>query len=151
MLTPSRCPICANSLINGRDGVSTCAFCRTTFGQATLPFTVEELTPQVTPQATHQGGLKYDSGKLRFGLIPPIATTSLAEVLTFGAAKYAPNSWQTVPNGEERYLDALYRHLEAYRNGELTDPESGLSHLAHAITNVAFLLHFESQRKDTNV
>ncbi len=147
MLTPSRCPICANSLINGRDGVFTCTFCRTTFGQATLPFTVEELTPQVN----HQGGLKYDSGKLRFGLIPPIATTSLAEVLTFGAAKYAPNSWQTVPNGEERYLDALYRHLEAYRNGELTDPESGLSHLAHAITNVAFLLHFESQRKDTNV
>ena len=151
MLPPSRCPICANSLITGRDGVSKCAFCRTTFGQANLPFTVEELTPQGTPQATHQGGLKYDSGKLRFSLIPPIATTSLAEVLTFGAAKYAPNSWQTVPNGEERYLDALYRHLEAYRNGELTDPESGLSHLAHAITNVAFLLHFESQRKDTNV
>ena len=95
------------------------------------------------------GGLKYDDGKLQYGLIPPIATKSLAQVLTFGAAKYAPNSWQTVQDGERRYLDALYRHLEAYRTGESTDSESGLSHLAHAITNVAFLLHFE-QEKATN-
>lgn len=95
------------------------------------------------------GGLKYDDGKLQYGLIPPIATRSLAQVLTFGAAKYAPNSWQTVQDGERRYLDALYRHLEAYRSGESTDSESGLSHLAHAITNVAFLLHFE-QEKATN-
>ena len=95
------------------------------------------------------GGLKYDDGKLQYGLIPPIATKSLAQVLTFGAAKYAPNSWQTVQDGERRYLDALYRHLEAYRSGESTDSESGLSHLAHAITNVAFLLHFE-QEKATN-
>ena len=94
-------------------------------------------------------GLKYDDGKLQYGLIPPIATKSLAQVLTFGAAKYAPNSWQTVQDGERRYLDALYRHLEAYRSGESTDSESGLSHLAHAITNVAFLLHFE-QEKATN-
>ena len=95
------------------------------------------------------GGLKYDDGKLQYGLIPPIATKSLAQVLTFGAAKYAPNSWQTVQDGERRYLDALYRHLEAYRSGESTDSESGLSHLAHVITNVAFLLHFE-QEKATN-
>lgn len=67
------------------------------------------------------GGLKYDDGKLQYGLIPPIATKSLAQVLTFGAAKYAPNSWQTVQDGERRYLDALYRHLEAYRTGESTD------------------------------
>jgi len=92
------------------------------------------------------GGLKYDDGKLQYGLIPPIATKSLAQVLTFGAAKYAPNSWQTVQDGERRYLDALYRHLEAYRTGESTDSESGLPHLAHAITNVAFLLHFEQEK-----
>ncbi len=92
-------------------------------------------------------GLKYDEGKLRYSLVPPVATKALAEVLSFGAIKYAPNSWQTVKGGEERYLDALYRHLEAYRDGESNDPDSGLSHLAHAITNVAFLLHFEKERK----
>ena len=90
-------------------------------------------------------GLKYDSGKLRYSLVPPIAMRALAEVLTFGALKYAPNNWQLVDNGKERYLDALYRHLEAYRSGELVDPESNLPHLSHAITNIAFLLHFESK------
>ena len=91
-------------------------------------------------------GLKFDSGKLRYSLIPPVAIAALAKVLTFGAEKYAPNSWQTVENGEERYLDALFRHIEAYRSGESIDPESGLSHLAHAACNVAFLLHFETER-----
>lgn len=88
-------------------------------------------------------GMKFDAGKLRYSLVPHIAFRGLAAVLTFGANKYAPNSWQTVPNGKERYLDALYRHIEAYRNGETNDSESGLSHLSHAMANCAFLLHFE--------
>lgn len=91
-------------------------------------------------------GPKYDEGKLQYSLIPPIATKALAEVLTFGAKKYAPNSWQNVPDAERRYLDALMRHLEAYRAGEEIDPESGLSHLAHLLCNVSFLLHFQNER-----
>jgi len=91
-------------------------------------------------------GLKFDTGKLRYSLIPPAATKALAEILTFGAEKYAPNNWQLVSNPEERYTDALLRHLEAYRAGEKSDPESGFSHLKHAITNIAFLLHFENTK-----
>jgi len=90
---------------------------------------------------------KHDAGKLRYSLVPPIAIEAMADVLTFGANKYAANSWQGVYNGQERYLDALYRHLESYRCGEQVDSDSGKSHLAHAITNLAFLLHFE---KETN-
>lgn len=86
---------------------------------------------------------KFDKGKLRYSLIPPAATKALAEVLTFGAEKYAADSWQLVPDAERRYLDALYRHLEAYRGGEELDPESSLHHLKHAITNLAFLIHFK--------
>lgn len=93
-------------------------------------------------------GLKYDTGKLRFSLIPPETTRALAQVLTFGAEKYAPNNWQLVENGQERYLDALYRHLEAHRLGEYLDPESGLPHLSHVLTNAAFL-HYLTQ-KDYN-
>ena len=91
-------------------------------------------------------GPKYDSDKLRYDLIPPLATKALAEVLTFGAVKYAPNSWQNVPEGERRYTAALMRHFEAYRSGEEIDPETGLSHLKHAICNLAFLLHFQEKR-----
>jgi deoxycytidylate deaminase len=88
--------------------------------------------------------MKFDSGKLRYGLIPPSATKSLAEVLTYGAKKYKPNNWQRVDD-TSRYVDALYRHLEAWRNGEKLDSESKLSHLAHALTNIAFLIHFEDK------
>jgi hypothetical protein len=90
--------------------------------------------------------MKYDNGKLLYSLIPPIATKALAEVLTFGADKYAPNSWQTVPDAERRYLDASMRHLEAYRSGEPIDTESKLPHLWHLLCNVAFLVHFENER-----
>lgn len=93
-------------------------------------------------------GMKFDDGKLLYSLIPPETLKALAEVLTFGAKKYDKNNWQLVENGEERYLDALFRHLEAYRVGEAIDPESGLPHLAHVLTNAAFL-HWltTSQRK----
>lgn len=93
-------------------------------------------------------GAKYDSGKLRYSLIPPEATEALAKVLTFGATKYSANSWQHVPNASIRYLDALYRHLEAYRSGDLIDSESGLPHIYHVLTNAAFLTYFTA--KDTN-
>ena len=100
------------------------------------------LTESAQCQAERGAGLKYDAGKLRYSLIPPEALRGLAEVLTFGAEKYEPNSWQEVENAEERYLDALIRHIEAYRSGEALDPESGLHHLKHAACNVAFLIHF---------
>ena len=157
-MTTTVCPICNHPTRYPRSNPNAweCTFCGTrgvTTGNIQLdkysisiPYTDE---PGSFTAVEKPGGLKYDDGKLQYGLIPPIATRSLAQVLTFGAAKYAPNSWQTVQDGERRYLDALYRHLEAYRSGESTDSESGLSHLAHAITNVAFLLHFE-QEKATN-
>lgn len=84
-------------------------------------------------------GMKYDDDKLRFDLIPPIALRSLAEVYTFGARKYTDNSWQNLPNFEERYLAALHRHLNAHQLGELRDEDSGLYHLDHLLWNVVAL------------
>jgi len=90
---------------------------------------------------------KADSGKVRMSLIMVQfgkVVTEVAEVLTFGAKKYPkpPNddSWRDVPNGKQRYADALYRHLHAALVlGEKKDKESGKSHLAHAICNILFL------------
>lgn len=95
-------------------------------------------------------GPKYDQDKLRYDLIPPQATKALAEALTVGAAKYAPNSWQLVPEAERRYTAALMRHFEAYRSGEEFDPETKLSHLSHVLANVSFLLHFQQERLNAN-
>lgn len=87
-----------------------------------------------------EAGVKLDLGKLRYDLVPTSAMKGLAEVLTFGANKYTPNGWKTVDDAVERYYAALQRHLVAWREGEVVDQESGLPHLSHALTNVAFLL-----------
>lgn len=83
-------------------------------------------------------GMKFDDGKLRYDLTPAIAIESLAAVLTYGAKKYKPNNWRSVD--PQRYVGAFERHWQAYMRGELIDSESGLPHLAHCMTNLAFLL-----------
>jgi len=86
--------------------------------------------------------MKWDKDKLKYNLIPPFALKELAKVLTYGAKKYKPNNWRKIDN-PDRYIDALYRHLEAWRAGEEIDKESGLLHLSHALTNIVFLLELK--------
>lgn len=88
-------------------------------------------------------GLKYDHDKPMYNLIPALAINELAKVLTFGANKYAPNSWQNVNDGLERYRAALLRHTFAIQRGELYDKESGISHSAHAMCCAAFIVELE--------
>jgi hypothetical protein len=83
---------------------------------------------------------KFDGGKLRYSLLPIGCVESVVQVLEYGANKYGANNWQGLENFEDRYYDALMRHLAAYRAGEQCDHESGLPHLAHAACNVVFLL-----------
>ena len=54
-------------------------------------------------------GAKYDAGKLRWSLIPLGVMDDYLKVLEFGAAKYAENNWQHVPDANRRYYDALMR------------------------------------------
>jgi hypothetical protein len=95
------------------------------------------------PQDKQDKGLKFDTEKLRMDLIPVEVINALAQVLTYGAKKYAPNSWQNVEPFNDRYYAALLRHLMLWRSGEIIDKESGLPHLTHALANVAFLLTHE--------
>ena len=88
-------------------------------------------------------GVKYDEDKPCYTLIPPNSLRGMADVLTFGAKKYKAESWKTVPEAQKRYLDALYRHLEAYRSGELVDEETGLHHMSHIMCNAAFVMWFD--------
>jgi len=92
-----------------------------------------------------QNFMKFDTNKLRYSLIPTTAMEAMASVLTYGAKKYKADNWKLVDD-DSRYIDALYRHLEAWRAGENTDSESGLSHLSHAITNMAFLIYLNQQK-----
>lgn len=90
--------------------------------------------------------MKFDSGKLRYDLVPTSWHKGDAEILTFGAKKYKPNNWRNVEDAG-RYIAALERHLEAFKlaieNGDsdgLFDEDSSLHHLKHLRTNAGFLL-----------
>ena len=85
-------------------------------------------------------GTKHDHGKPILGAVPPHAELAVGRVLTFGAEKYARGNWDKVEDHENRYMDAALRHLNAYRRGEITDGESGESHLAHAACCILFML-----------
>ena len=90
--------------------------------------------------------MKFDNNKPRMDLIEPEFLEGLAKVLTHGASKYAPDSWKTeVSEPERRYYAAALRHLAAWKKGEKTDPESGLSHIHHAACNLMFLGYFDKQ------
>lgn len=102
--------------------------------------------PRVSGPQAHVpqlGGLKNDSEKAaRPELLPTEALEEISKVLAFGAKKYEDNNWRRGFKWT-RVLGALFRHLYAWARGEDKDPETGLSHLAHAGCNVLFLLTFE--------
>lgn len=86
----------------------------------------------------HEAGAKLDAGKNRLGLVLMGFSRSLAAVGavgTFGAQKYTPQGWMSVPNGIERYTDAMFRHLNSEGCGEVLDPQTELHHAAHAAWN----------------
>jgi len=87
-------------------------------------------------------GTKYDSGKPRTSLLSSIALIELAKVMTYGEKKYDANNWRKGFK-HSRIMDAALRHLLAYNSGEKTDPETGLSHAAHAMANLMMLVEFE--------
>ena len=85
---------------------------------------------------------KADKGKLELSLVNPELVKAVAEVRMYGTEKYGDSeNWRKVE--PKRYVDALYRHLLAYIEGNEVDEESGLSHLAHMACNLRFLLDKE--------
>lgn len=97
----------------------------------------------------HDAGAKMDNGKIMPRLIVchmPRALQKVAEVATYGAQKYTVRAWEAVPMAEDRYTDALLRHMLAQSTGEINDPESGLPHSAHIAWNALALLELQSRR-----
>lgn len=60
-----------------------------------------------------------------------LALRAVTEVGTFGA----DNGWRSVPDGQQRYTDAMLRHWLADPCGLSPDPDSGLAHAAHLAWN----------------
>ena len=86
--------------------------------------------------------MKFDGDKLPVNLLSTEALNQTAAVLKFGADKYHAHNWRD-GFAWSRPLAAAMRHIMAFNDGEDKDPESGLSHLAHAACCIMFLLEFE--------
>lgn len=103
-------------------------------------------------QKKETGFRKYDQGKLRYDLMPAKVLEQVVDVLTYGANKYTTkdsdgaDNWHKCPDPNNRYYAAALRHIQAWRQGELLDKESGKPHLAHAICCLTFILEFANMQ-----
>ena len=88
---------------------------------------------------------KNDEDKAPIALLPIEVLLDVAKVMSHGANKYGKDNWRRepmLPNQHRRTLSSALRHLLAYVGGEDIDPESGLPHLDHAITQLMFLKYY---------
>lgn len=100
----------------------------------------------------HTPGAKLDAGKVRPALVLGGFARALLEVSkvgTYGAAKYTENGWQEVPNGIGRYDDAGMRHWLQEHAGQQCDPDTELTHAAHAAWNALARLDLMLREKET--
>jgi hypothetical protein len=90
---------------------------------------------------------KADAGKPNLSLVPKQIIYEIEKVRQFGVAKYKePDNWKKVEL--ERYHQALLRHtLAIWNNIQARDKESGLLHLSHMATNIAFILELMNEEK----
>jgi len=109
---------------------------------------LELFPPSITPDPEHGSVVAPDGNpKTRFGmakpplsLIPATALVHMAEGFRDGAAKYGPANWRQDPVSTSTYLNAAYRHIAAWQDGEECDPVSGVHHLGHAADCLAILM-----------
>lgn len=87
---------------------------------------------------------KHDSMKSRLDLLPPQAIEIVGYVLRHGAVEYPEGNWKLCEQ-PERYVAAMLRHVMKHQKGDFTDKQSGLLHLAHAVTSglIALELFFK--------
>ena len=91
--------------------------------------------------STDAGATRLDDGKNRVELLSPQAMMGTAQVLTFGAKKYAEHNWRKGMKWS-RVLGSLMRHLFLFMAGEDYDKESGLPHVDHIACNAMFLQEY---------
>lgn len=96
-------------------------------------------------------GIKYDKAKPLAGDVLQIfgrAIMGVGQCILKGAEKYPEiDNWKRVKNAEQRYTNALVRHLIKHLTGEEIDKESGLPHLQHVVWNALAVCELYLERK----
>ncbi len=81
-------------------------------------------------------GLKFDNSKPDMTDIPLEAMWQMGAAFTYGQKKYAKNNYRKGMK-VSRQLAAAVRHIYQHLSGETNDPESGVTHLGHALASIA--------------
>jgi hypothetical protein len=85
--------------------------------------------------------------KIPMHLWPTTATMMGAMGFLDGALKYGRSNFREVGVRSSIYYDACRRHLDAWFEGEDSDPDSGLPHLAHALACLGILVDAQACEK----
>ena len=98
-----------------------------------------------------QPGKKNDETKNRWDLVPFEVMDEFVKRFTHGAIKYNENpddpNYLKLPDAKNRYFSGLCRHLSAYRQGEVFDPDApNLTHIGAVMWNAAILCYFELEK-----
>lgn len=78
---------------------------------------------------------------------PTIGIREMGRVFSMGAGKYGRFNWREHTVSSSVYYDAAWRHLSAWFEGQDTDPESGLHHLAHVMACMSIIMDAEAHGK----
>lgn len=85
-------------------------------------------------------GMKHDGEKSDISMVSWELVELLGRVRMMGAKKYARDNWR---KGFKvtRSCAAALRHIFQFLSGETLDPESGLSHLGHAVASLEHAIY----------
>jgi hypothetical protein len=89
------------------------------------------------------GGQRDDSGKFRMDLVPSSMIYAMAKVMEVGSKKYSVHNWRRGMKWSKPY-SFLMRHMQKWNDCEDLDSETNLSHLYHALANIAMLIEYET-------
>lgn len=98
--------------------------------------------PELMQDLAATEGVKLDGGKPPLHLIAPDFLYAVADILDFGAKKYAPRNWEKGMDWSRVYRAAI-GHLFDWFMRKGPDPETGKSHLWHAACCIMFLVCYE--------
>ena len=157
--TDIKCPICGAFIFCDESMILTsnppqhryyCPECgkfsHSTFSDEDMQKYADDYSNQVLfSERTTDYHAKQDYGKAKLTLVPRRILWDIAAIREYGNNKYpegGPDNWKAVE--VDRYRDAAYRHFLKYLDDPHgVDKESGLPHLWHLATNIAFLCEME--------
>ena len=92
-------------------------------------------------------GKKDDQDKLMWSLLPLGPMKDVVRAFMNGLTKYKRDDWQNVEDAKNRYYDAAFRHLTAWKEGKKKDKDSKLPSLAHAIASILIVMWHDIKRR----